>query len=1242
MDVALAQKLLEHFKLKDLFIQALSWQQPTIARPIAVEAQDQVFNVRMLAQLAGAAVFVVTRDDGGSGIPERTTRDAVEREIAKQFRENLCIFLDSETKPTQSFWVWAKRGRDEEGRPKRWLREHSYFAGQPVDLFMPKLRAMFFELAEVVDGANLTVVKVAQRMQEALDVEKVTKKFFKDYQVEHLAFLQHILGLADERERRWYASVLLNRLMFVWFLQKKGFLNHPAGSGTGDYDYLDKKLADSKRRGKDRFYKEFLRALFFEAFAKPSADRSAEARALCGDIPYLNGGLFLEHPLELDEDKALRMGKSLNVPDLAFDNLFALFRKYEWSLDDTPGGKADEINPDVLGYIFERYINVVSTHSQKDLGAYYTRPEITGYLAERAIEAAVLQKINCEAILDLPAIDFSSVPEMLARMDDDTAHKLLTSVLPSLKILDPAVGSGAFLVAAMKVLINIYGAIVGRAELAGSPGLRNWLAREKSEHHNIGYAIRRRIITHNLHGVDLLEGATEIAKLRLFLALVASAKTVDDLEPLPNIDFNLLRGNSLMGLMRVDEHEFSGKQHGLFATPFRKLLEEKNRSLDSYKNSSSLVGRDFDLRALRDDIDARILETNATLNDLLMDDFNGLGVKFEQATWDTKKQDLGKPIKRAVTRADVDALVPFHWGFVFDEIMQPRAVGAGRNSGGFDIILTNPPWEIFKPQAKEFFADYLPELGKNKTQIEEFEKDKSKLLGKDTAARGKYLAYESSFPHVSAYFRAAPEYANQTSTANGKKTGSDLNLYKLFLERCFHLLREGGHCGIVIPSGIYTDLGAKGLRELLFDRTHVEGLFGFENRKKIFDGVDSRFKFVVLTFEKLTTPRVQQRGERNASAAPDDLFSPAREPGTKSFPAAFMRLDVEELARFPGQGAIEISVELVKRLSPDSLSVMEFKGPMDIRIAEKMLEHPLLGERIEGSWNLELTAEFHMTSDAKKLPFETSLAKGRLPLFEGKMIWQFEHKLAGPRYWVDEKVGRTALASSMRRRIMAVLKAEHDLDKVALDEAADAVAFKHDYEHYRLGFRDIARNTDLRTSICALLPPRVFAGNTINLQTPTLFEPTQESCEQVMAMGGATKLALCSVFNSFTLDWMVRQKVTSHLNMFYVYQLPVPRLDAKHPSFICLVHRAARLICTTPEFDALAREVGLSGHEDGATREGERAQLRAEIDGLVAHLYGLTEEEFIHILATFPLVKDPIKVAARNAYRDVAKGLLEN
>ena len=1197
MKIQQTSERLQAFELSELFIEELGWAQPSLRKPLSIEVKGEVFSLRMLAQLAGAAVFSVIRD-GKPGIAERDVRDAIERELAKQFRENLCIFLDREKEPTQSFWVWAKRGRDEDNKPKRWYREHSYFAGQPVDLFMPKLRAMFFELAEVVDGANLTVVKVAQRMQEALDVEKVTKKFFKDYQAEHIAFLQHIDGLADERERRWYASVLLNRLMFVWFLQKKRFLNcSPSGQHglpDGNTNYLDTRLNESKQRGSDRFYKEFLNALFFEAFAKPEADRSKQANALCGDIPYLNGGLFLEHPLELDEDKALRMGKSLHVPDVAFDNLFALFRKYEWSLNDTPGGKADEINPDVLGYIFERYINVVSTHSQKDLGAYYTRPEITGYLAERAIESAVLDRINKPAMpeLGLLAIDHASVPELLARMDDHTALTLVKEVLPGLKILDPAVGSGAFLVAAMKVLVNVYSAVVGRAQLTGGPVLRNWLALEKVKHHNVGYGIRRSIITHNLYGVDLLEGAAEIAKLRLFLALVASAETVDDLEPLPNIDFNLLRGNSLIGFTRVDAQDYERKQHrqlSLLSKPFPKILEEYQRNVEHYRRSGEDEMKGVDLRKLRDSISALGDETQATLNELLRDDFNELKIKYEQATWDAQKQDLGKPTKLAIEREHIDALNPFHWGLVFGDIMQPR----GGHSGGFDIILANPPWEVLKPQAKEFFADYLPELGKNKMQIEEFEKDKSKLLGKDKTARDKYLAYESGFPHVSSYFRAAPEYASQSSVVNGKKTGSDINLYKLFLERCYYLLREGGHCGIVIPSGIYTDLGAKGLRELLFARTRIEGLFCFENRKAIFDGVHRSFKFVVLTFKKVAAPRVQQHGERNASAAPDDLFSPALEPGTKSFPAAFMRVDVEELARFPAQGAIEISVELVKRLSPDSLSVMEFKGTTDIAIAEKMTAHPALAEWVDGQ-PLALAREFMSSDDA---PLFNKERKG-LTVWEGKMFAQFKCDLEPAKWWISEE----------------------SLKQTRFFE-------RPDWSHYRLALRRIARNTDERTLFVTVLPRNSVVVHSIFVNV----DPIQN---------GYVSLYLCSIFNSFSTDYFLRQQVTSNVTKFALYLLPVPRIDTSKPSFSRLVQRAARLICTTSEFDALAQEVGLAGHKDGATSDTERARLRAEIDGLVAHLYGLSEEEFIHILATFPLVKDPIKVAARNAYRDVARDLL--
>ncbi|HPV87563.1 MAG TPA: Eco57I restriction-modification methylase domain-containing protein, partial [Caldisericia bacterium] len=378
--------------------------------------------------------------------------------------------------------------------------------------------------------------------------------------------------------------------------------------------------------------------------------------------------------------------------------------------------------------------------------------------------------------------------------------------------------------------------------------------------------------------------------------------------------------------------------------------------------------------------------------------------KFEQATWDQVKNKEGKPVKRAVTVEDIEKLQPFHWGFEFDEIINAK--------GGFDAIITNPPWDVFKPNGKEFFESYSDVVSKKKMTIKEFEKEQSKLLA-DPAVLKAWLEYSSSFPHVSSFFRSSSQYANQISIVDNKKQGTDINMYKLFTEQCFNLLRQGGYCGIVIPSGIYTDLGTKQLRQMLFDKTQITGLFCFENRKGIFENVASRFKFVVLTFEK---------GGKTAQ-----------------FPAAFMRHEVAELDKFPHEGSIGISVELVKKLSPDSLSIMEFKSEKDIEIAKKMLRFPLLGEELPDVWNVKLKqGDFNMTSDSHL--FKTEPGPGRLPLYEGKMIHQFDHQFAKPKYWIDEKEGRKAL-----------LGREEDKGQ------------KLGYQGYRFALRSIARNTDAIT-----------------------------------------------------------------------------------------------------------------------------------------------------------------------------------
>jgi Putative DNA-binding domain len=577
---------------------------------------------------------------------------------------------------------------------------------------------------------------------------------------------------------------------------------------------------------------------------------------------------------------------------------------------------------------------------------------------------------------------------------------------------------------------------------------------------------------------------------------------------------------------------------------------------------------------LRDDIQNKQEQARATLNEIMLHEFGGsaktggLEIKFEEATWDSAKNKEGKPKKCALKISDIKALQPFHWGYEFDQIINER--------GGFDVILANPPWEIFKPNSKEFFEQHSDLITKKKMTIHEFEKEQAKLL-KDKDIREAWLEYLSGYPHQSAFFRSAPQYRNQISVVNGKKAGSDINLYKLFTEQCFNLLRPGGQCGIVIPSGIYTDLGSKQLREMLFTQSKITGLFGFENRKEIFEGVHRSYKFIVFTFEK---------GNK-----------------TEFFPAAFMRLDVEELARFPQQGSIEIPVELINRISPDSLSVMEFKSALDIQIAEKMLRFPQLGKKLDGIWTFALTREFDMTNDSEL--FKSQPGVGRLPLYEGKLIHQFTHQWDDClRYWVVEKDARKALT---RKK----------------DSGQ-----KLDYQKYRLGIRAIGRTTDKRTLIVGPIPKNVFCGNSILVCN----RESQEGRE----ISDSDLIALQALMNSFVVDFYIRQMVSANLNMFYIYQIPVPRLVLNDKFFKPIIGRAARLICTTREFDDLGREVGLGDHRNGATDTATRAKLRAELDGIIAQLYGFTEEEFNHILHTFPLVEKEIKDAALAAYKELA------
>ena len=639
------RKLLREFKFQTLFTEELGWEhlnEEVKAEIRESEADYGEYQLTAVAEKHGMAAFHCTGRTDGS-MPDGSARRKIQRRVAKAVHEHLIIYTDAEK--TAQIWQSVKR---EPGKPLA-CREHRYDSDQSGEALVQKLEGIAFSLEEEED---LTLVDVTGRVRAAFDVERVTKKFYEHFKVEHSEFLKFLNGIPDGEMERWYASVMLNRLMFIYFIQKKGFLDN-------DPTYLQKKLAERKADGADLYYTNFLCPLFFEGFAKPEPDRSAEAKRLIGTVPYLNGGIFQRHQIEELH------GEKIQIADAAFDGLFKFFEGYQWHLDDRPLKNDNEINPDVLGYIFEKYIN------QKQMGAYYTKEDITEYISKNTIVPFLLDtaRENCriaftppvksdadsgtsatvwQLLVDDPnryiydavkkGVKFSLPPEIAAGLDDVSArtdwntpapdefalptelwrevvarraryneiHVKLSNAeihdvndlitfnlnirqfaqdiidncegpellrafwraITQVTVLDPTCGSGAFLFAALNILEPLYEACLDRMQvfLDESPNTGDSLHAKKypdfreilsgvDKHPNRKYFILKSIIINNLYGVDIMEEAVEICKLRLFLKMVAQIEDIDEIEPLPDIDFNIQAGNTLVGYATYDEVE---------------------------------------------------------------------------------------------------------------------------------------------------------------------------------------------------------------------------------------------------------------------------------------------------------------------------------------------------------------------------------------------------------------------------------------------------------------------------------------------------------------------------------------------------------------------------------------------------------------------------------------------------------------------------------------------------------------
>jgi hypothetical protein len=377
---AALKRRLERREFSELFVEELGWDRLRGVADQRFEVDGHAVRLQGVVQKRDVPVYL----HSGPTLPDRDQRRRMERALSGRQLEHLIVFL-GEGDGAQ-VWQWVKR---EPGRPER-VREHAWRPGEPVEALRQKLDALQFTLEEEEAG-RIEVTEVTNRLKRAFDADKVTKGFYTEFKAQHDALLAFLKALPDD-VRSWYASVTLNRLMFVYFIQKKGFID-------GRTNYLNEQLRHSKAQlGKDKFFKSVLGPLFFRGFALPQAERTAADKALLGKVPYLNGGLFQQHQIERDH------GDKIVLPDKAFETLFAFFDNWRWHLDerdagaDTTGataaqaraGQGREINPDVLGYIFEKYVN------QKQMGAYYTKEDITEYICSNTILPRLLDKVKAQ------------------------------------------------------------------------------------------------------------------------------------------------------------------------------------------------------------------------------------------------------------------------------------------------------------------------------------------------------------------------------------------------------------------------------------------------------------------------------------------------------------------------------------------------------------------------------------------------------------------------------------------------------------------------------------------------------------------------------------------------------------------------------------------------------------------------------------------------------------------------------
>ena len=764
-------------------------------------------------------------------------------------------------------------------------------------------------------------------------------------------------------------------------------------------------------------------------------------------------------------------------------------------------------------------------------GSYYTPHEFVRFLVREALTPLVK-----------PALD-SADPAAILRI----------------KVFDPAMGSGHFLVEACRFLADaLHDACCRCDSLATVEAhrridclpdpdrvLASYLPGRSLDKSDTGVsrtralAICRRLVTvHCLYGVDQDKLAVELAKLSLWLESFAEGL------PLTFLDHRLIVGDSIAGpffrdlsRMPIGGHELdpllahgvSGQLHRLVdevMTEVRHLEASIGTSIaDVMAKQAAKLRLEALLLPLRDLARAwsGAVKTSAR-------EANDAWLALAQSVADTGAWAGKLDQHQAALLAAGQTALPLD--LMFPEVFRPHD-----GEGGFHAVFGNPPWDVVHYQTKEFLAAYDPRIMAAPTKRERIALEQELLA--DPAINNEFLHYKNTFVE-------RKRLCERLYT--GPASSGSVDLFQIFTERMLDCLAPEGAIAMVVPSSFHANEGTMQLRRRILDDTAVECCFTFENRKKLFD-VHGRQKFSLIIARKpKSTTAFRCAFYLHSIAQLDD-------------PDRIMVYDREFLAATGG--ACETFLEL--------------RGQADFRVAR----HMFVGAQDMQSWlaahHMTFGREAHMTDDSHRFTPINGVARNKaVPLHEGKTFHQFTDRWkAEPRYAIN------------------------------VEAMADKPGWLRASGHYRLAFREISRSTDERTMIAAIIPPGHVFGH-------------KATCEKTpWKRPDAAALVLCAVLNSFTFDWCLRRKIAASVSLFMVNGCPVPSLSKGAERF--LAHSALRLSCHHAGYARLWREQLNSAQPfapELAARE-DAATLRAAMDAVVARGYGLGRDDYHHILTGF-------------------------